>query len=494
MAIKKNNFVIILSLLGVAIAVLMISILEDNLTIFIMFLLFLLLGGVICYLEDKSLISKVFIPAFIIRILFVSLLYYILIYFNGIPFIINITGTTDDYHYFEIGKEVCNTWMKHMNYNWTKEFNFPGYIYLIGGLNYFTNLFGQFHQIIILFLNCLAGSISIIYVYKISQLVFDDKVAKTASTICIYFPYLLYYSSLILKDTIIYTLILAIIYYIYYLYYNKFNTVYLTLVFLLSYLLLYFRSESLYLIIVILGLFLATRLRFKQKPRILIRWIIYLMSFIVIGFKYNLYNNILNILNNIPNKILLWDARAVSLASSGSLAVKYIFTLPPVIKELVKVLYLLFTPFPFWSWNIKGTFNINLFCEGISNLVLNILLPFFIIGVIVASKKKFRRKSFLLLITTILFIVLLGILTPFARYRIQILPLIIIISAFGIVNKHKYRWIIELYFFLWCSLYIIYITIKYNFLGLLIFLILVSLVLFFVNEKNKIILKISKIN
>ena len=202
MAIKKINFVIILSILGTAITVMVISVLEDNLTIFIMFLLFLLLGGLICYLEDKSLISKVFIPAFIIRILFVSLLYYIFYYFNGIPFIINITGTTDDYHYFKVGQEVCNAWKQHIQYNWIGEFTYPGYIFLIGGLNYFADFIGKFHHLIVIYFNCLVGSIATIYVFKISQVIFDNKVANIAARITIYFPYLLYCSSLILKDTI----------------------------------------------------------------------------------------------------------------------------------------------------------------------------------------------------------------------------------------------------------------------------------------------------
>ena len=481
MILKKNNFVIILSILGVAIAVLTISIIEDNLTIFIIFLLFLSLGGLICYLEDKSLISKIFIPAFIIRILFVILLYYILIYFNGIPFIINITGITDDHQYFRAGQEVCNAWTNHVPYNWSREFSYPGYIYTIGGLNYFTNLFGQFHHMIVLLFNCLVGSITIIYVYKISQLVFGDKVAKTASTICIYFPYLLYYSSLILKDTIIYAVILAIIYYIYYLYYKKFNLVRIVLLFLFMYILSYFRDLSLYLIITIVGIFSTTKLLSQKKTKIpLLRLIfpVFLISVIVIIFKFNIFQDMLRILQNIPYTIAKWDARSINLALSDSLSAKYIFTLPPVIREIVKVIYLLIMPIPFWKWDINGLFNINLFCEGISGLILNIFIPFFAIGVVTASSHKYRQKSYLLLLNVIFFIMLLGILVPYPRYRIQILPCIIIFCALGIINKNKYKWIIELYFLLWCMIYITYITTKYNFLVILIFTLLVAFFIF----------------
>jgi len=213
---KNMSYILLLFLICISAA--LVSIRESNIGIFLFCIFFYFLGiGFLKIHSPRSknqiFVFKIFTIAYVIYVLNAIFIFYMFIYYYKIPFF-----GLDDFEYHKWGKIFQN----YINLgNFDALFNAfidkpgyePAYYYVNGFLYWLADLVGEDHPLIVRFFNCLSGALIPPFLYMIAIRIYNTKIAKTASYLCLFFPQVLYYSGIQHKEIIIAILVLLLIYY-----------------------------------------------------------------------------------------------------------------------------------------------------------------------------------------------------------------------------------------------------------------------------------------
>ena len=307
----------------------------------------------------------------------------------------------------------------------------------INGIVYF--LIGK-NPLNMFFLNSAIGALTIIFVYRLTILIFERKVAKMASILCAFWPSLILWSTQNLKEPLtIFLLVLCFWGFVSFL--NRFNPMYLIIVFFSLFLLLNFRSPIAKIVIISLVLhllFLGSRL-IKRVP-ILIFLIIPVIFLIFMGLRdfvirfFNPLEDDKIMISGLINQInYLRRVRAVAnlailpnynITSVGAL----LLYLP------VGLLAVLFGPFPWQLFSFSQIF------AAPEMLVWYILSPYLIKGVYLSIKNNMRYLCSILIYVSIFLgtlAALEGNIGTMFRHRAVAMDFLLIFVAVGAVGAKK---------------------------------------------------------
>ena len=403
---KIINFKITLVLVVIILSVLTSLFININTTFFL--LVFYISGLTILKITNNSLISNEFK---IYNILFFAgftyiLVSYVYMQFNNYNYLL-ILDTADSFYpntidylsYGNIFKSFNAIWNDYNLFNRSNAGYYSiltifGYISKLIGSELYTSL-----QIGTLFLTSFIG----LLLYKISVNINIDKSNSFKNTLYICLcSYLFFYYTLILRDSIILLLFLLISY----IFFTKKKTLNIILIFLLSSCIMFLRLESGLFAFLFIPLYIVYI--FKQASKNLKIFYIF-SSFLVFYVLYVILRNNFEILffayeNNQNNYIVG--------VGSGSGIIASLQNRPPIIGDILSVIYTSIQPIPFWSklytskaYSIPECYNIMAFPTAVAGF-FNFASVFYIVRAIIIKHININLAHKFLLSISLLFLFL----------------------------------------------------------------------------------------
>lgn len=163
--------------------------------------------------SDKVFRKKIFITAFAIRVVVVSLMYFLYDTMYGEPFEFE---AADAHFHHEIAIEISEK-ISVLDFSFYSEnlvpyvlFNDRGYPLFLG----FLYPFVLQSILLVRFVHALIGAWSCVLIYDLSKRNFNEAIAKLAAIIMMLLPNLIYYAGLHLKETVMVFLVIASINYV----------------------------------------------------------------------------------------------------------------------------------------------------------------------------------------------------------------------------------------------------------------------------------------
>jgi 4-amino-4-deoxy-L-arabinose transferase-like glycosyltransferase len=164
--------------------------------------------------EVKEIERKIFLHSFLYRLIAVIGMYILTYIYDPLNLPMEF-GAADAWNYHASGAIVSDAIQNDRSITqalsgfWKSENDYGFSIYI--GLIY--SLFGK-NILIIKAINALWGSLTAVRIYQICKDIFDEESARISSILCMIFPSLLWFSSMMLKETILIFLLINITYYI----------------------------------------------------------------------------------------------------------------------------------------------------------------------------------------------------------------------------------------------------------------------------------------
>jgi len=358
-------------------------------------------------LSDKSIISFIFfIVMFKIAYIIISTSYF------------NTADELFNYNYWSI--EISN-YLKnqpHMDLSFIDDSIAP-FVYLSGFVYYFFGnniIFGKL-------LNLVFHIISAFLVYKITELLFEKRIAIISLFMFLLLPSINIWSLFFLRESmIIMMLLLSLLFIIKFYKTNNFVFVIISLFFSYIY---YVMREHIGILLVLIVIFLFL-IKIKRSYSVII---ILLLVFVVLLLNYN-------IIDNYSPKYMIdsiiHERNFVAEEGGTSRFLDYYKTnnfIDLLLYLPMGIIYFLFAPFP---WNVNSTMMMLYF---IDSLIFYLLFPFMIYGIYSALKTKDR-----LLYCILIFMFLVAIFYALievnvgnlVRHKIQFTSIAIIFIAKGI--------------------------------------------------------------
>lgn len=386
---------------------------------------------------NKEFKFNIFFIGLSIRIVAMTILFYVLNNLNGSPFLLGEAG--DDYIYDKLSWELASSWKEGVNYEIPAGMvGYKGYIFFNA---FFYFLFGH-NLIVTRLINCFFGALIIIYIFKVANKIYEEKIARLSAILVTYFPTLIIWSCLQYKDTLLTFLVILAIY-LTIKFKENLNINTMIKIFLLIFIIYTIRLQAAVTLSFLIITFLILDSKFINKLK---------LSFIILSFCLMIFlviqNNgqisyLLALLERGPEFL---NTRFQQFTSIESVSIKTFFSnlfLFPIFLLITAVLpiptlFTLPTPYDFLNkLEISGSF------------IWQLFLPFFIIGFFYSIKFKFK-ESFLIyswiIVSLIGLLFLFFILIP--RHRLQIIPLNLIFTTVGFFYldiKKLNMWLLTFY-------------------------------------------------
>lgn len=390
----------------------------------------LLLGVFIISVDSPEEFNKIFflfIAGFLIRVLLALFLY----------FTLNILQINDGFFigdgqsYSSNGWRISRLWDLGIvvnKDNFVSEFgSFSG---TIGNYDFFNAIiyhFSGYNPVILFFINCLASSLSIIFVYIIANKIFSNEIAWLASAFCAFFPSFILWASQNLKDPLMNLCILSFLYFLIKLRYEL-KVSFIIFLFLSVISLYYIRILTItpFAIISIAYFFLCCKVRIEIKIVFMILMFALALSLFKDVFSYHFISSSLEDIDTTRRGM-----------AYGNLAYFQNFKISSIGGLLIFIplgfFAVWFSPFP---WQIGSVSQIFVFPEM---LIWYIFIPFLCRGIYISLKDK-KTDSYIILITLLVFSIFLGVyegnLGTLYRHKAIIIMLAYIFISRGL-NERK---------------------------------------------------------
>jgi len=477
---KKDNILAVSVLLLAIFLCSLFSFKEGVLSISLFSIFFSIIGMGIVRAASKGFnrdyLVKLFLWGYSLRILITITLYLLLITFRGEPFL----GGGDDFFYNKIGEILSEIWVSSGFYSLGqlpelayRSFD-PGYFYVNAFFRYISNYIGGGHLAVPILFNCLIGALIPIYVYKIAFRVYNEKIANISALFAAFFPTMVLYSSVLLKDTIIIFLITLIAWYTvnFHLGKNKYSLVMLAL---LAVPIAYLRGN----IFLPLSLFVAlcvllSSISSRNGKITRVPAAISIIAMGIVFFSYQAEQieggkvtfRVSQSLEKSKNFLEFMKQKASTLEKEPMLGGKSITSLiynsPWPLSPLLRPLSLLIMPFPPWGPVAKTALSGSWIpIIEFPGLVWYILMPLWAFGLIYSIREK-RLASFFVYGLNILCFSMVGYVEIGVRHRLMGMPLALILAAVGITYGPAFRRLVPLYVVFYSLLVLIYLFLKYE--------------------------------
>ena len=391
----------------------------------------LLLGAIIILIDSPKEFNKIFflfIAGFLIRILLALFLYFTLNFLQiNDGFFIG-----DGQGYSLNGWKISRLWDLGIMVNRANFMSkFSSFSGTVGNYDFFNAIiyyFSGYNPVILFFINCLASSLAIIFVYIIANKIFSNEIAWLASAFCAFFPSFILWSSQNLKDPLMNLCIVSFLYFLIKLRYEL-KVSFIIFLFLSVISLCYIRMLTIAPLAIISTAYFF--LCYKGRIEIKIVFIILMLALLLTFFKHVFsYHFISDLLEDI-------DTTRRGMAY-GNLAYFQNFKISSIGGLLIFIplgfFAVWFSPFP---WQIGSVSQIFVLPEM---LIWYIFIPFLCRGIYISLKDK-KTDSHIILITLFVFSIFLGVyegnLGTLYRHKAVVIMLAYIFISAGLLAKQK---------------------------------------------------------
>lgn len=425
--------------MGFIIAILCVFFPVANIAPFVIVLMGLIMGLFLCSEKNDNFLAKLFLLAFITRIIGATVLYHVV-------FLSNRTGLLfDSWSYSENGYRILNLWLGGLR-DFDAIVEQMGIMTTSGNLgNYdFWNAIVYFFTgkspLCVVFINCLLGSFTVIIIYYITRFICDKKIAKLASILVAFWPSTFFWSIQNLKDPMILFLATLLIWAVLHIK-VRFRLSFLIILILSTILLKqmrFFLFALFYVVILPLSLLFPVWKRRKLEITVLALLLAVGAFFYIDSMKIIFMDNLLGAEQN--QSFLSWaykmrtyrtlDASSAFLTNIDfSDPLKMGFFMPAAL------LVIWFAPFP---WQVGSALQIIALPEM---LIYYMLIPSMIFGIKFVVRNKLSKGgliiAYIIVITFVLAFIEGNVGTLF-RHRSMMLPFYLIFIAIGL-NRHEFK-------------------------------------------------------
>lgn len=425
------------------------------------FSLFIL--GIIFFLKSGKTTPQLFLISFCFNISISAIITYYFIYLNGIPF----SEGGDDFTFYDLtihwleGISKFDSYaIKEYGISWST-IEYKLYIQIFGNWFKFLNSIGieSNHFFHLNILNCWFGAFAAPLIFLITNKVASPKVAQLTSLFVLIYSPLIFYSSIIIRDTLIITLFLLIVWVAI----KQMSSIKKAIIILLLiYFIIYLRNVSALFAIIFILTFFISKSRIKQiriflhkKFIIIIIGLIVLVAAILIATNMSVLKNIdFFIFNNVVRYYEFYKQHAVEQGSGGSIGLFLKQSNNPFI-FIISVFYIYLSPIP--PEFIKKMNLINLFL-GYGNILWYIIGPTFFIAVLQEYRSRgmsnLLKSTLICLLVSLIFIAMtsgnvrhLYFLHPLiamfsinyaVKYKMQFIYLLFILGVTGVIAAALY--------------------------------------------------------
>lgn len=386
--------------------------------------------------------KRLFWHSFVFRLIFVGIMYLLTLWLDPDSFPFEIRAA-DSWIYHNIGVKVAENinngqFMKVLSKN-LRSFNDYGHTLYVGILYY---IFGPY-TFVVRFFNAVFGSITAVYVSKISGKIFGESAGRLAGIIAMLMPAFWYYGGMHLKETVMIFIIMTVCY-------NatkiittdKFRVLNIAGIIMFSFLLFYYRSFLAPLLILCVSAYFIMNLLKKRgnKPVLIFSFLLFtlIIGRLIISFGY--FSEIQSALNQAKGRFDIQMTESTKQVKGISFDKAIIY--PLILAGAV------ITPFP--SLLDFEERQLGMFVRYQNDMVRNIMYFFVFLGAFYAVRRKFKQ-GLLVLAFGFGYVAVLAIsgVSFQARFQLPSLPFMIILMAGGFCYTDpwiKKKWPIYLFF------------------------------------------------
>ena len=360
-------------------------------------------------------VLKIFLIGLFLRIASaITLHYFSSVYVGGT----SLLSLADEYEYYKHGVDIAQSWKEGKN---PRVPGNPGY-YVVNGAIYF--LIGS-NILYVRIFNCVINALVIVYTYLIAQSIYDRKVAKIASMIVTLYPAIIVQAAFNHKDSLVTLLVVIAVYHGVKIAQRKerlYGYIWIALAIAgMNTMRPYMAYYT--LITVIVYQFIVAKEIYIRRFLTASPLIILLIIFISYGY--------ISPAGYIDTFVGAMTTERVHEGEASSYFAGRTFSgLSDTISFLpLGTIHFMSTPLP---WKAANTF------ETFGAIMWHVLIPYLIYGIIHSIRFKWK-ESFILYIPVIILTV--TIILVFAggsqRHRMQVEPLLIILTALGVSQIRK---------------------------------------------------------
>jgi hypothetical protein len=378
----------------------------------------------------KYLKTRLFFHGLFFRIVGVSCMYVLTFLYdpNSLPFEIRAADSWN-YHYSGIivadairdGKGVFTS----LSFFWNNEADY-GFSIVIG---YLYSIFGKFPVVVKLF-NAVVGSITVVRIYQITKMVYQEKQARIAGIITMVMPPLLWFTGMFLKETILmFLLVNATFFAMRITEQTKFRLYYIIMVLFHFGVLFYFRLVLTPILMAAI-LLQITFLKLKKKRDIFISVTINIGILIGSLYVMRLLNMDTYVIEIIEASQDRFGSELENASKTGGISYTVTLIAPLLIAGAI------LTPFP-TVLDFEAS-QLAIFTHFQNEIIRNGMYFFVFLGLIRAIKLK-QKKTIMVGSIAIIYILVLAAsgISHQDRFQILSLPFLIVFMSDGIVNKYR---------------------------------------------------------
>ena len=393
-----------------------------------------------------AFLVRLFALAFVIRVVFALGMHIFLLEYTGTPYLQTAPGSIPDDFKFDVrGVVVADAW-RSGNISAEDIVPFHGriYFYILGTLYRLGDFIGGTSTFGIILVHCLIGALVCVYVAKLAGRLYGLPVAKLSGIIAMLFPEFIFYSSVLLRDTLIALLVIFTVWQLteYILRDRKLLRL-VVVASIVGYVLPQLREEMLIgmgitsILCLLVPAF--SRRMFMRQQRTLIMlslpFAVLILSLLVLSFAWDSIDNYLGeLLRHDPARLM---ANLQDRAKFGSLSARML-SLPYWLRFPAQTILVILYPFPPWSGFLVHSCRVQNIVFAFSGLVWYVLLPYWFAG-LVHSVRLDKYHLFPVYGVSIMWIVALGLYTGYSEAsRLMVMPLMLILAAVGWHNRRRY--------------------------------------------------------
>ncbi|MDO8603580.1 MAG: glycosyltransferase family 39 protein [Candidatus Omnitrophota bacterium] len=382
--------------------------------------------------QDYYFLLSLFIAAFLLRIIMASLVYNFLFVLNGHGLL------HDSWPYSENGYTILQMWLNgthDIRYidSYMRTTSLSG---TLGGYDYWNAIVYFFigkSPISLIFINCIAGSLAIVFVYAMTKEILNRKAAMLAAMLMCFWPSTFLWSIQNLKEPIV-VLLICFLMWIFLQIRKRFRFYLIFLAIAAAFALKELRGFA---IVVLMAVFLFSLIITSRFRKEMFLFLI-LTCGIIIFFHGQDLKSLLPAIGN-KEELLEWLYRMRSYRASGGSAFlvnlnfsniqNFIIFLP------LSLLIAWLAPFP---WNLGSLSQVSAMPEM---ALFYLFIPAMFYGIFFILKNRFKEGSLIIpyiFVMSLILALIEGNIGTLFRHRAIMLPFCFIVIAVGIVNyKHK---------------------------------------------------------
>lgn len=328
-------------------------------------------------------------------------------------------GVNDDLKFHIVGLAIARDWIQGSSSSGelTRFFDYKGYPYLVGGVLYFSNLFGDMSPLAPRILNCMFGGLLSASVFSLAFSIYGIDIGRRAATICAIFPVFNFYSANTFRDILIVFLLIASTLLVFRLARSRGVGHGLQLIIPLAVCggaLFFLRSASLYVLVVAWMLYFAICEKWLWRRAVIVALLVAILVAAILNARD--FGNPSG--ESLMHQAEGWNEARLRGSSKDSLAVKYVYSAPSYLFVPLNALYMVFMPVPpIRQWDFPGI------VEGMGALAWYFLVPFWFYGL---AKGLKQRDSALIVVTSLALFVVVAYIGGALRHKMQFMAFALI--------------------------------------------------------------------